>query len=182
MASAKGETGDRRQQILDAAAALFAEQGYYKTTTADVARAVGVTQPYVFHFFKSKEALYLAVLERAADRIKSAFAEVEAPAEELEAAMGGAFYRLLASGCRNEVLLCMTAHSISDPPIRRFVSEEFARIHERIEGRFRLAGLPDPEFKTISFLGMGLVTALAELLGLQDRMLACMRPLLSEEG
>ncbi|MGN7457993.1 TetR/AcrR family transcriptional regulator [Paenibacillus pasadenensis] len=174
MTPAKGEAGDRRRQILDAAAALFAEQGYYKTTTADVARAVGVTQPYVFHFFKSKEALYLAVLESAAERIKSAFAEVDAPAAELEGAMGQAFYGLLASGCRSEVLLCMTAHAISDPTIRNFVSEEFALIHRRIGERFRRAGLPDPEFKAISFIGMGLAIALAELLALQEQMLACM--------
>jgi AcrR family transcriptional regulator len=33
----------RKEQILDAAASLFANSGYYKTTTADVARTVGVT-------------------------------------------------------------------------------------------------------------------------------------------
>ena len=33
----------RKEQILDAAASLFANSGYYKTTSADVARTVGVT-------------------------------------------------------------------------------------------------------------------------------------------
>lgn len=42
---------NRKEQIIDKAVGLFAELGYYKTTTAMVAKAVGVTQPYVFHFF-----------------------------------------------------------------------------------------------------------------------------------
>ncbi|SDT12842.1 transcriptional regulator, TetR family [Paenibacillaceae bacterium GAS479] len=119
MTSAKeDETIDRKKQIIEAAAELFAQQGYYKTTTADVARTVGITQPYVFHFFKSKEALYLTVLGGAVQEIKSAFNLVEAPAQELEDALGGAFHSLLRGGCRNDVLLCMTAQSISDPGIR----------------------------------------------------------------
>jgi AcrR family transcriptional regulator len=73
----------RKEQIMHHAAALFASQGFYKTTTAHVAEAVGVTQPYVFHFFKTKEQLYIAVLDRAFHRMQHAFASVQAPPEPL---------------------------------------------------------------------------------------------------
>ncbi|MBD0384387.1 TetR/AcrR family transcriptional regulator [Paenibacillus sedimenti] len=62
-------TSNVKQQIIQAAIQLFAEKGYYKTTTAGIANAVGVTQPYVFHFFRNKEQLYLAVLEQAIRRV-----------------------------------------------------------------------------------------------------------------
>ena len=57
----KGE--DRRAAILDAAAILFAEQGYRGASLASVATAVGLTQPGLLHYFASKEALLLALLE-----------------------------------------------------------------------------------------------------------------------
>jgi len=57
----KGE--DRRAAILDAAAELFSEQGYRGASLASVAAAVGLTQPGLLHYFPSKEALLLALLE-----------------------------------------------------------------------------------------------------------------------
>lgn len=55
--------------------------GYYKATTALVAKKAGVTQPYVFHFFKNKEELFKAVIDRAFSRIIDTFSEVGAPAD-----------------------------------------------------------------------------------------------------
>ncbi|WP_429876946.1 TetR/AcrR family transcriptional regulator [Fictibacillus sp. NRS-1165] len=46
---------NRKEQIIDKAVGLFAELGYYKTTTAMVAKAVGVTH-MCFTFFKIKKS------------------------------------------------------------------------------------------------------------------------------
>ncbi len=54
---------DRRAAIIVAAAGLFAEQGYRGASLASVARQTGLTQPGLLHYFPSKEALLLAVLE-----------------------------------------------------------------------------------------------------------------------
>lgn len=53
-----------RHRILVAATELFARQGFHKTTTADLAAAIGMTQGALFHHFSNKEALLHAVLER----------------------------------------------------------------------------------------------------------------------
>lgn len=156
---------NRKMQILEAAAALFAESGYYKTTTADVARKVGVTQPYVFHFFKSKEELYLAVLKQATQRILYAFSTTEAPPDRLPEAMGKAFADLLATH-RNEILLMMSAFATPEPSVREYVREEFDQVYERVLGRFREAGIPNPEARTSEFIGQGMLCALAETLAL----------------
>ncbi|MBE0617903.1 MAG: helix-turn-helix transcriptional regulator, partial [Proteobacteria bacterium] len=55
-----------RHRILVAATELFARQGFHKTTTADLAAAIGMTQGAVFHHFASKEAVLFAVLDRLA--------------------------------------------------------------------------------------------------------------------
>ena len=44
---------------------LFASQGYEATTTLQVAKAVGITEPSVFYHFKNKIALYTAILQAA---------------------------------------------------------------------------------------------------------------------
>jgi TetR/AcrR family transcriptional regulator len=65
---------DRRELILDAATAVFGERGYFGATTDAVARAAGVSQPYVVRMFGTKEALFLEVLERALDTLMKTFA------------------------------------------------------------------------------------------------------------
>ncbi len=55
---------ERREQVVEAATAIFAERGYTGTTTEAVARAAGVSQPYVVRMFGTKEALFRAVLDR----------------------------------------------------------------------------------------------------------------------
>lgn len=156
---------DRKEQLLDAAATLFAENGYYKTTTAEVARIAGVTQPYVFHFFKSKEALYLAVLDRAYKRILHAFASVEAPPEHLAKVMAQAFGELLHSH-RDEILLVMMAYTTPEEAVRTYTRQEFSAIYERVKTRFEQAGLSDPEEKASIFIGHGLLIAMSETLNL----------------
>ncbi|MEE1942167.1 TetR/AcrR family transcriptional regulator [Streptomyces sp. TRM 70361] len=60
---------DRRASILDAATAVFADTGYRRGRTAEVAARVGVSEPVVFQNFGSKAALYAAVLDQVAERL-----------------------------------------------------------------------------------------------------------------
>lgn len=54
-----------RDTILRAARDCFAERGLAATTTREIARRAGVTQPLLHHYFGSKDALFDAVLEAA---------------------------------------------------------------------------------------------------------------------
>lgn len=64
---------ERRRQILVAALAVFGTRGYEGATTDEVARAAGVSQPYVVRLFGSKENLFLATIEDALTRLLAAF-------------------------------------------------------------------------------------------------------------
>jgi len=64
---------DRRELVLAAATAVFGERGYFGATTDQVAKAAGVSQPYVVRMFGSKEELFLAVVGRALERLLATF-------------------------------------------------------------------------------------------------------------
>jgi len=55
-----------RADLIDAAARIFAARGYHHTTVEDVVAEAGVAKGTVYWYWRSKKALFLAVLERAA--------------------------------------------------------------------------------------------------------------------
>lgn len=65
MAKKRLSKDDRRIQLLDAAARLFGKSSYGQVTTAELAKAAGVTEPVIYQHFKTKLDLYVAVLRRA---------------------------------------------------------------------------------------------------------------------
>jgi len=122
--STRMRSEDRRALILEAATAVFGDRGYHGATTDAVARAAGVSQPYVVRMFGTKEALFLAVLERALDRIIDTFrAAVEenrasADADDPEAlarCVGRNYVDLLAD--RGLLLSLMQAFMLGSDPV-----------------------------------------------------------------
>ena len=57
----------RRREILDVAERLFAEHGYASTSMDDVAEAVGVTKPAIYHYFRSKDDILLEIRQSIID-------------------------------------------------------------------------------------------------------------------
>src|SRR3954453_23339019 len=58
------DPAQRRDQILDAASALFAERSYDEVSVEDIARAAGVARGLVHHYFGGRKEVYIALLER----------------------------------------------------------------------------------------------------------------------
>ena len=63
--------GGRRDEILDAAARLFADRGYPGTGMDDIGAAVGITGPSVYKHFPAKEAILVAIGRRSAMRLEA---------------------------------------------------------------------------------------------------------------
>lgn len=55
---------DRREQLLDAAIAVFAEHGYNSAKVSDIVQTAGVAQGTFYLYFKSKREVLLALVER----------------------------------------------------------------------------------------------------------------------
>jgi AcrR family transcriptional regulator len=157
----------RREAILEAAMTEFARGGLNGTTTEDIARRAGITQPYVFRLFGTKKALYLETIERCFDRVQRAFqaaAEAAAPGEELRA-MGAAYGPLL----RDRALLLGQMHSYadcSDPDVRAVVRRRYGQLWEWVEQE---SGASPEEVRGFFAKGMLMnVIAAIDLRGLKD--------------
>lgn len=76
---------DKRQAILDRAAALIARKGFERATMLDVATACGASKSHVYHYFPTKEELLFSIIK---EHITAQMAELEGivvlplPAEE----------------------------------------------------------------------------------------------------
>lgn len=64
-ASAKGT--DKRQKIIEAAIAVFSQQGFFNSTVADVAREANVADGTIYLYFKSKDDLLISIFEHSMD-------------------------------------------------------------------------------------------------------------------
>jgi len=69
----------RRQAILNVGLDLFLRKGYAATRTAEIAEAVGMSEGLLFHYFETKEKLYLALLELAATGKDNIFSAKDVP-------------------------------------------------------------------------------------------------------
>src|SRR5579883_2365241 len=72
---------ERRQAILDTAWGLFQETPYSALTMAEIAEAAGLAKGTVFLYFKTKEALFLALLEQ---QLAAWFTAIDAGLGEIE--------------------------------------------------------------------------------------------------
>jgi len=68
----------QREQILDLAAAKFAQTSYPSTSMADLATASGTSKARLYHYYDSKEAILFDLLDRYTKRLMLIIAEVEA--------------------------------------------------------------------------------------------------------
>ena len=68
------KTAARRQEILDTALEVFAQQGFRGGSLREIAERVGLSQAGVLHHFDSKEALLAAVLQQRDTQNNAVFA------------------------------------------------------------------------------------------------------------
>src|SRR5437660_11114849 len=90
---------ERREQILEAALAEFAARGLEGGSTEAIARAVGISQPYVFRLFGTKKQLSVATIERCMrgtlEMMQTGAGELRG--EEARRAIGQAYAQRLAT-------------------------------------------------------------------------------------
>ncbi|MEZ5448704.1 MAG: TetR family transcriptional regulator [Thiolinea sp.] len=81
------EGRDRRNMILQVAAERFASLGYDRSSMRDIAAQAGLLPGSLYHYFDSKEALYLAVhregFQRVMDKVQAAIAQGSDPWDRL---------------------------------------------------------------------------------------------------
>src|SRR6266581_8455591 len=104
----------RREEIIEAAFAEFADKGLHGTSTDAIARRAGFSQPYLFRLFGTKKELFIAALHRCYRVTLETFmrAAEGKRGEEALHAMGKAYRELLTD--REKLLMQMQGHVACD--------------------------------------------------------------------
>jgi AcrR family transcriptional regulator len=108
---------ERRQQLIDTALEVFARKGFDKTSVRELAAAAGVAQGLMYHYFKSKDKLLEAVVERHSflPQLKTLLATLHnEPATSVLKVVGRQFYDLLG---QKESLMNIFFHETQSHPI-----------------------------------------------------------------
>jgi AcrR family transcriptional regulator len=132
---------ERRDALIDAAVHEFAQTGLHGTPIDQIARRVGVAQPYVFSLFHSKRELFLAAVERGfatvmelMTRAHDAFDPASAlPETDVLTAMGNAYVALLATDRDNLMLQLQAYAACDDEVIRLRVRALYAELVRHVE-------------------------------------------------
>jgi AcrR family transcriptional regulator len=153
---------ERREIVLEAALIEFAARGLDGTSTEDVARRAGISQPYLFRLFPTKKALFITLIERCFRRITDEFSAVAEglTGEEAMMAMADSYEKLLDD--RTLLLMQMQAYAAcDDPEVRTATRNGFKRLWELSE---RQAGLPFQEI--VDFFAVGMLMNVAAAMDL----------------
>jgi AcrR family transcriptional regulator len=131
-AAAKART---HENLLDAGLAVFADRGYGAASVEEIARRAGVSVGSVYAHFTSKQKLFLALIERRADR---EFAAAEAELTEGFDAMLPALDRRLREEADSDHLALLGAeawlYAVRSPEFGAGLAEHSGRVQEVVSG------------------------------------------------
>ncbi|WEG12951.1 TetR/AcrR family transcriptional regulator [Pullulanibacillus sp. KACC 23026] len=78
----------KKKALLDSAMTCFAEKGYHAATVDDIVTHSGMSKGAVYNYFKSKEEIYLTLLEKATEAdlvtLKKSMAEAKSASEKMK--------------------------------------------------------------------------------------------------
>ena len=132
---------ERREEILEAALIEFAAHGLDGGSTEAIAKAVGISQPYVFRLFGTKKELFMATVERCLRGTLEMFHTASAglKGEEALRAIGDAYSERLATDPTYLHSQMQAYAACDDPDIREVVRRGYGELVEYVE---RVSGVP----------------------------------------
>ena len=167
---------ERRRALIDTALQVFSEGSYRGTTTAEIARESGVTEPVLYRHFASKRDLYLACLEEAWARLRTAWEQAieqePDPAAWLPR-MGSIFMELQrAKVLLSNLWLQGLTEASEDPVIRSAMRRHLKEVHgfvvgviERAQASGHVVADRDPTAEAWIFISLGLLGSIGRRLG-----------------
>jgi AcrR family transcriptional regulator len=144
---------ERRDEILEAALVEFAKHGLDGGSTEAIARAVGISQPYVFRLFGTKKQLFIATIERCMRGTLEMFHTASAGLKGDEAlhAIGEAYTERLATDPTYLHSQMQAYAACDDPEIREVVRRGYGELVEYVE---RVSGAPSERISHFFAKGM----------------------------
>jgi AcrR family transcriptional regulator len=170
---------ERRQALIDTAIRVFSEGSYHGTTTAEIARAAGISEPILYRHFASKRELYLAALDHVWGTMRASWENTLATTPDVRAAieaMGRG--HVTVRDCKfqlAELWVQALGEAAEDPELRKHLRRHMREVHEFIadlmrrgqeEGSLHPDRSPDAEAWT--FLAGGMLGMVGRRVGLLD--------------
>lgn len=168
---------ERKQAVVDTACRVFAKGSYHGSTTAQIARETGVSEPVLYRHFSSKRELYVACLDAVWERVRSlwekAIEREEDPANWVKA-IGKAYLEARAAARIVLVDLWIQAltEAADDPEIRRALRAQVREVHDFVADVIRRSQAAggviaerDADAEAWIFISLGLLTTIDRRLG-----------------
>ncbi len=154
---------ERREQILSAALKLFSSDGLAATKITDISAEAGISQGLVYHYYESKNEIFVALIDFAFDRLIEACRILEnmtiTPREKIEMAINGIYKNMAENESSAQYhLLIAQANLMTSPPAKaRVILAEKSDIPYEIIARIIRKGQKDGTIKKGNAKDMALV-------------------------
>ncbi|MDP9324976.1 MAG: TetR/AcrR family transcriptional regulator [Candidatus Dormibacteraeota bacterium] len=156
---------ERREAVIQAAMIEFADAGLFGTSTEAIAARAGISQPYIFRLFGSKQNLFLVTAERCFRRILETFQAAAATTEGDPFPVMAEAYQELLSDRRLLMVWMHTFAACSIPVVQECVAAGFAEMYQFLEG------LPGATPETVShFMTCGMFLNVAAATNMRSAM------------
>jgi AcrR family transcriptional regulator len=187
VAAPRMAAADRRRHLVETALRLFAEGSYHGTTTAEIARAAGVSEPILYRHFASKRDLYLAALEHVWARTRETWEQALDEASDACAAIeaiGKGHVSVRSPKLQlAELWVQALGEASEDPELKRHLRSHMREVHDFVANLIRrgqeqgaIAEEPDPDSEAWIMLAGGILGMVGRRVGLlDDKELAAIR-------
>jgi AcrR family transcriptional regulator len=170
----------RREQILDASMTVFSRVSYREAATAAIASELGVSEPTLFRYFRTKRELYLATLDRCTEVIAGQWQEIiarfESPTQAIFA-LGAWYFAEIQTDARNLHLRFRSCGEVGDPDVAARVRTQVSVLQGLLRGLFEkartageIAADTDTQAYAWLFMAVGALLDLTQIAGLRDQL------------
>ena len=153
----------KRREVIDTAAALFAQRGYQETSMSDLTAATGLAAGGLYHYIESKDELLISICDELLDpllaRAREILAEGDAPERQLRDLLH-AWLEHIASHRDHMLVFAQERHVIEREPQWRRVRaqrKQFEKLLDDVLARGEREGawrFEDRAFTLLTLLGM----------------------------
>jgi len=158
---------DTRQKIINATLLVAAKNGFDRATTEEISRTAGVSEGIIYHYFRSKQELYVNMIKERADNYRQALDKelfgISSSKKKLDRLIDFHFEHFTGK----KSMFCGVLDRTSDTPVikeqlLKIAIAPYSRMIAEIIGKGIKAGEfkdVDPQVSALSLLGMMQVPA-----------------------
>ncbi len=169
------QTDQKRRQLLPIVARAFAELGYRRATTAELAQRCKVRENILYRLWPDKKSMFVASIDYVYEQAASTWREILSETDD----NADAAVRLLTheaehygeSGLHRIIFAGLS--ETNEPEIREALRRMYGRFHRFVRGQIathrhggRASGLPDETVTAWAIVGLGNVANISRELGL----------------